>query len=461
MGKIILTLIAIFFTFGLTSCAHSPAASSLTPVAYAAPQGTAANNPLWQGSPETTWDQLQHFSTAKLTDMQSKTNDTFELGWLKLAILTKQKKVNTQQMADALLAWQEAHPNHPAMKLLPSRALLEQLKISSSPKQIAILIPQTGSLQSASAALREGFLNSYYVNMPTGTKQKVKFYDTSNTPLPALYQQAVAEGADFIIGPLTKSEVQQLRASINFKTPTLALNYTNDQTKLTNFYEYGLLPEDEVVQMANRARRAGLQKALLIAPQTEWGKRLSSAFEASWVKAGGSIEDIWYFNNRENFNEEVAQLLKVNMTADKRLMKKNNNKEALEQQRRQDVDVIILISQAQDARLIVPLLRFYYAGRLPIYATSSVYAKKADPGQAVDLNGVTVCDIPINLQPHEENKDKLYAVGQDAYLLSQSLERLINLPQFPVYGSTGALTMSSLQQIRRRLPCIEIQHELS
>lgn len=240
-----------------------------------------------------------------------------------------------------------------------------------------------------------------------------------------------------------------------FNTPTLALNYSdaNNQMLPTNFYEFGLLPEDEAAQIADRAHNAGLSRALVIAPQDNVGQRLATKFKARWQELGGSIQDSLYFTAQSDLNENIASLLHVNP---------KSKKELQQQQRRQDFDVIFIFTQPQQAHLIVPLLKFYYTSNTPIYATSSVYSGKPNPTKDVDLNGVTVCDIPWNMRVNGVNDqiqaDRLYAVGQDAYLLSAAMQRLQNLPHFPIYGYTGALTMSASQQIHRRLPCTVIQN---
>lgn len=459
MKKSILTLITLTIaTIILTGCASlsSSSAYSLT---------DADTTPLWQGNSTKVWKKLQQHSVKKLAEMQNNTNDTVKQAWIQLALLAREKSANTQQLIQGLRAWRERYPTHAGNQLFPSNATLNQLQATPPPQQIAVLLPQHGSYGALGKMAGEGFLNAYYANLRTVGKQKVKFYDTSQSQtITQLYQQALAEGADIIIGPLIKENVQTLHYTRRFSKPVLALNYTDNASPSANFYEFGLLPEDEANQIANRARKAGRMHAIVIAPDTTWGKRLVTAFTLPWQANGGSIQATWYYSGKENFNLDIARLLKIDPDADKKLMKQDNTKAALEQQRRHDFDVIFLFAQPQEARLIVPLLQYYYVNDIPIYATSSVYSGKANPTKDVDLNGVIVCDIPWNrpsqhLSDPSLPTDRLYAVGQDAYLLSQALTRLIQLPNFPIYGSTGALTLSK-QQIHRRLPCIAIQNGL-
>jgi len=449
MEKCILSKIAVLLmVLGLASCTTS---------AKIMPERSMSGNyntSLWQGSTNTIWNKLQQTPPSRLAELQKNTTDPTQLAWLQLALISKQKNLGTSQLANELIQWCAQHPTHPANKLLPYPDTLSSWATHPAPRQIALLLPQGGAFALSGQAIREGFLNAYYNNSARGN-QRIKFYDTSGTKnLPALYAQALKDGADFVVGPLVKDNVQQLQNSNAITAPTLALNYTNGPSHI-NLYQFGLLPEDEAAQIVTQARNAGQSKAIVIAPQNAWGHRLVASFSSHWQASGGKIQDVWYYTSQATFNQEIAQMLRVNQAA-----QNANNKEALANQRRQDFDVIFLFAQPQEARVIVPLLRYYYVNNVPIYATSSVYASRPDPSKDVDLNGVMVCDIPWSATANDgiAASDRLYAMGQDAYRLSQSLQRLIILTTFPLYGSTGALTLSSSHQIHRRLPCITVHN---
>lgn len=470
MNKRILTSLGITLTaLHLTSCSSVSMPASQGSVK--APQASSAsgyNTPLWAGNASDIWTRLQHTPSSRLAALQNETADPVKNAWIQLALISKQKNINTQQLAGELLAWRSRNPSHPANQLLPDDGTLSQMENLPRPRQVAVLLPMTGAYSASGKAVREGFLNSYYSNIPKIGRQEIKFYDTASSQnMQALFQQAFNEGADFIIGPLLKENVQQMSAS-TFTIPVLALNYTDirGSSLPANFYEYGLLPEDEAAQIADRAHEAGLSRAIVIAPQNAWGQRLASAFITRWQTLGGRVQDSWYFSNHADFNQDVARLLRINPSSDKKLAQKNNHRNVLAQQRRQDFDVIFLFTQSGDSHAIVPLLRYYYAGDVPIYASSAVYSGKPNPARDVDLNGVIICDIPWSMQiargginPGAQS-DRLYAVGQDAYLLSQSLQRLKDLPNFPMYGTTGAMMLTSNNQIHRRMPCVPMRNGL-
>jgi len=280
--------------------------------------------------------------------------------------------------------------------------------------------------------VREGFLKAYYANPAKAAEQTIKFYDTNTASMNALSQQAVAEGAEFIVGPLTKENVQQLIGTTPPKLPILALNYTEGPLP-THFYEFGLRPEDESAQMAKKARQAGYSKALIIAPQNAWGNRIAPNFASSWQTLGGNVKDTFYFTPQSALNQEVARLL----TARKG---------------QADFDVIFLFAQPTASRKIVPLLRQHLLNpNTPIYASASVYSGNPNSIKDKNLNGIIICDIPW--RKNTGQSARLFAVGKDAYLLSKNMPQLVQLPHFAIYGNTGALSLTSQQQVHRSLPC--------
>lgn len=398
-----------------------------------------------------TWEGLQLTSSAQLARNAAGANDPIKSGWIQLALISKRDSRNTSALVNDLIAWRAQYPSHPGNALLPDSTTLTQLLIQQKPHQVAILLPERGPYSSAGQTVRSGLMKSYY---QSGTSQNIKFYDTtSGTSMNDLYQKAIADGADAVIGPLIKADVETLVSAGGFTVQTLALNYTDVLfgSLPTHFYEFGLLPEDDVAQMAARAKHDGGSHAIVIAPQSATGKRMLNAFTAQWKAQGGTIQDAFIYPANTDFNAAIAGLLKINPEEDKKLSQGGANRATLSSQRRQDFDVIIIFSNANDAHVIIPLLRYYYANNIPIFATASI--ETGDATADMDLDGVTICDIPYS------GTDKMAAVGADAYTITQNLPRMQALPSFPLYGQTGALYLNANHQIHRHIPCTRIHHD--
>lgn len=452
-------LFVLVIIFCLTSCGTLPS-SSPGPLSDLSVEKTGSpftedNKAFWNANTNVIWEKLQPVSLKKLNAAAGQTSNPTEMGWIKLAILSKQDNNTTTLLAQQLMDWRNTYPNHPANSLFPDNGSLTALLHTVPPKHIALLLPLEGPFGTQGQAVRDGFLNAFYTFSAKNTIQPmISFYDTNKNPnILALYQQAVTEGADFIIGPLIKNNVQTL-AQTTLPVPTLALNYTEKGFSSSgNLYEFGLSPKDEAQQTADKARQAGLTRAIVIAPSDHWGQGVVKILVTRFEEQGGKISDIFYFTEKSNFTQDIAHLLHVDPTT----------KNASAAQRRQDMDVIFLIAPPPIARQIVPLLNYYYAGNIPIYATSFIYAGTPSPQKDTDLNGVIFSDIPWVLGYIPEatstgtmQSNRLFAVGRDAFLLSQNLPRLRQLPAFPLYAATGALTLTQQNQIYRRLPWVRM-----
>ena len=152
--------------------------------------------------------------------------------------------------------------------------------------QIALLLPFTAKFRDASTAIREGFIAAWYES--PSTKPVIKIYDADAQNIIEKYQLAINEGADFIIGPLEKEAVSILIENNQISVRTMVLNnydknpvYMNDSQNnlvIPSLIQFALSPEDEAIQVADRAWFDGHANALIITPDTQWGERIFNAF---------------------------------------------------------------------------------------------------------------------------------------------------------------------------------------
>lgn len=446
MQKNILKLSLLSFIITLTSSCASTQVST-NPTSPSSP--TIA---LWDGNSTEVWSKLQNTPPKDLRAMNP--SDSTSAGWVKLAIISKRDSNNTRLLTLDLAAWRAEYPNHPGNALFPNNASLAQLATPHTPQHLAIMLPLSGPLGHQGNTVRDGFLKAYYANQTkTHTAQAISFYDTNiNKNIDALYQKALADGADFIVGPLSKEEVQTLTRQNNFSMPTLALNYTDTTSSLPrNLYQFGLSPTDETQQVADKAKAAGLSHAVIITTQNEWGQRVAKSLTTRWQANGGKVQDVLYISPKTDMAAAIAGLMHVDIHINKKKTASadDRNLSLQKTKHRQDIDVVFLLTPPQTARSVVPLIKYYYIGRLPIYSTSVIYSGTAS-SQDTDLNNVIFCDAPSTM--HGVNSNRLFAVGLDAYKVSNQLTRLTAMPNFPIYGATGALTLNSQNQIYRRLP---------
>lgn len=331
-------------------------------------------------------------------------------------------------------------------------------------EKIALLLPLHGAYSGPGIAIRNGFLAAYYAELQQSNQPiTVKVYDTSKgKDIRKLYAEAVAEGAQIIIGPLKKTNVKLLAGRGRISVPTIALNFTQaDFRPPALLFEFGISPLNEAVQVATKASQQNLSKALIIAPKAPWGQNIADAFSNRFQQSGGKIIDSLYFQPNQKLRYAIRELLQVDQSQarGKSLEKSLGENLTFVPQRRKDIDMIFLVAPANMARQIIPLLRFYYAGNLPVYATAMIYKGTPNRGYYNDMNGVKFTDIPwiyqnnhtspiqtniANYWPKSyHNNARLYALGLDAFMLSQNLKRLPSSPNNGMPGRTGQLFLGN------------------
>lgn len=414
------------------------------------------------------WRSLASLPQPTLASLNIEANDDVLSAWLELALIPKQYRHNPQQMFQALSTWQKKYPQHPGQTMLPASLSQAAKALLPRPTQIAVLLPLSGPWSAPGRATQDGIMDAYYRALENhSTLAKIKLYDTNQSDVKALYSKAINQGADFVIGPLLKPNVEAI-ASISHPVPTLALNRAQPSyfSNNRNFYQFALSPVDEATQVAQKAFNDGHRNTLIIAPKGSWGESIANAYQKETQKLGGKVIGHYYYTKKDALNTNIKSILGIEDSEQrKRSMTRLLGKKIKFFPRlRQDIDAIFLVALPSDARQIRPLLKFYYAGDIPIYGTSSVYAGIAAPRSDSDLNGVFFVDMPYLFKNHKrDNKpsapwpeqmnsyERLYALGLDAFSLTYLINQLTLLPEFGVMDATGVLFLNSENQIMREL----------
>ena len=416
------------------------------------------------------WQTLLHEPSFRLKKLMNQASDNFIISWLELAILYQPGVPLKKQLA-SLQMWLKRWPDHPGKVYLPSN--FEKLKASivSTPKKIALLLPLSGNLGKAGRSIRDGFIAANYEDLQLKRKTpEIIILDTNGNDIGQVLEQAIQQGTELIIGPLDKENVRRLHDIITNKVPILALNYldTQPETTPTHLYQFGLSAEDEARMIAKKGLLEGYKRAIVLTPDSPWGKKIGNTFSNTWQAAGGELVAHTEFNTKTEFSKLSAQLLLVNQSiqragALKKILKKPIGFRA---RRRQDVDMIFIAASPEEARQIKPSLSYHFAGNIPVYATSSIYSGKTNTTRDQDINGIQVPIMPwsepnitnklkhtiINIWPQSKGQyGTLYALGADAYKLYPKLQQLINLPGSHIEGLTGRLSISKDNRVDRNL----------
>ena len=179
------------------------------------------------------------------------------------------------------------------------------------------------------------------------TVTSVRVYDSARLGSREAYLQAQLDGAEFIVGPLGRTEVDQVIEQAGF-VPTLALGYaTNDTALLRGFYQFALAPEDEARAVAAAAIAAGAKTAVAFVPSNQGGYRIRDSFRAAFEAAGGTLLDSYgYEPALQDFSAPTAALLNVTRSRQRHQRLAANLGVPVqfpEARRRQDVDMIFVV----------------------------------------------------------------------------------------------------------------------
>jgi outer membrane PBP1 activator LpoA protein len=323
---------------------------------------------------------------------------------------------------------------------------------------VALLLPLSGRQQSAGMAVRDGFIAAHLA--ASGSQRaEVLVYDVALLGVGEAHAQAQNAGAGLIVGPLLRESVQAIN-QIGGTVPVLALNYLPDgEPARAGLWQFGLAPEDEAREIAAHAVALGQRRAISLAPDNSWGRRLQSAFEAHFTALGGQVVAArLYPPGESDFSPELRTALAY-----------QDKSPTFAGGRRQDIDLVFLAATHATGKLIYPQLRFYGAGNLPTYSSSAIW--EDGDTDASDLNGITFPDGPWMIAPDSRSASlksqlarwwgpqsltlsRLYALGHDAWQLLPAIRGQSMPGPFrdgAIEGLTGTLDADTTGRIHRRL----------
>lgn len=422
------------------------------------------------------WQSLMNLTPQTLDLFNPGVPPAIDSGWFSLAYAIQSYQTNSEALAVALENWQRSYPNHPADPTLYQISTDEStIQLPQKITDIAILLPDAGPYKESAEAITEGIIATHLTEQ-SSTRLYFFSVDTdrefNTSDVLQQYQRAVDMKVNLVIGPLDKLAVQLLAESGPLPVPVLALNRLADQKSKTNLFQFGLAPEDDSVSVANYATTQLFERAIVLAPENNWGERIATAFVDQWQLNGGVVLNQGRYDVALNdFSNVLKPLLSLSASKQRKqsLVRTIGKKVEFELRRRQDIDFIFLVAKPAKARQLVPQLRFYRSGSLPIIATSHAYTGYQDPQQDIDLNRIIINDVPWNFDEtalsdpiyialfnskldNSKHMKRLYALGVDAYHLVPKLNALSIEPNFTLNGATGRLSINELGKISRIKP---------
>ncbi len=426
------------------------------------------------------WQSLLNSNRKEINAWVESNNNPDLSAWLSLVSIQKQAHANQPSLENQLQQWRTRYPDHRVPNHIVDSIIKDWASFRIAPNKIALLLPMTGRYSSVAEAIYAGITTAREFGETFNPPPEIILYDTGDDAATTIsyYRRAVNEGADFIIGPLQKDAVNVLAAQGQLTVPTLSLNYANDTLAgPQKLFQFGLLPEDEARQVAERASLDNHQAALVLVPESEWGTRLLETFTTRFFELGGVVlQSERYDAKSSDYSVAIKSLLQLTQSDQRRRDIQSIIKAEVEfePRRRQDADFIFIAASPQQARQLRPQLSYHYASDLPVYATSHVFSGNENTSADQDINGITYCDIPwllsndpsvellrdsldLQLSSSQSRLPRLAALGIDAYQIIPHLQRLAANDYDRYDGMTGKLSISGQNRVYRELNWAKFQ----
>ncbi len=407
----------------------------------------------------------------RLREIMPPAPDTYG-GWVELTFLIRNYRLDPDAMEEAVSLWRDRYPDHPAVGEIADDIMAQYRDEVLRPEKIALLLPLSGSLADSGRAVRDGFLAARLSGSEQTPEITVHDVGEDGDDPWAAYMTAVQEGADLVVGPLTRSAVSVFASNRSLPVPIMALNNTGSDDELPgNLFRFGLLPEHEARQAARHALASGQRHAVVLVPGNSWGERVADAFSEQYESDGGVVlARERYREDDSDFSLPIRRMLALDQSTQRaqRLRRTINRSVEFEPRRRQDVDVVFVGAFPRQARLIRPQLSFHHALDLPVMATSHAWGGSEDVAADRDMSGVVFFDMPWMLGEGDRLAPRrselatlwdgdvsrnapLYALGADAYRLIPYLATMRNNEGERLEGATGLLRVDDTGAVQREV----------
>ena len=309
------------------------------------------------------------------------------------------------------------------------------------PERLAVLLPLSGPLAAAGQSVRDGLMSGYYAE--TRRRPQVRFYDTAGSDgVARALAQAREEGAQMLVGPLTRDEVNALFGNADLDLPVIALN-RGTVPPPPGSTAFALAPEEEGAAAADRLIDRGFRRVLAVTQADENARRALGAFRERLLARGGQvINEVTVSEANPDYVPALQQALA------------GTRPEAL-----------FLSLKAAQARLLSSQMDTAGLVGVPRVATSLILSG-ANLRMDVELDGIEYPELPWllglrlglpdpdtlgnSLPSAQGGGARLFAFGMDAWKLAAYLDHLAADPGAQLRGATGELQMDPLGLVQRR-----------
>lgn len=178
----------------------------------------------------------------------------------------------------------------------PAVQALPPARLDTDEVRAALLVPLSGNLAGYGQALSNAAQLALF---EVGDKRlNLIPLDTKGTAegAAAAVRQALAQGADVLLGPLFSSEVKAA-APLAREQAIPMLAFTTDRSAVGNgIYALGVLPSSQVARVVGYARSQGKERFALLARSDDYGRAVAEAFRAAVPAQGGKVVKVEFYD---------------------------------------------------------------------------------------------------------------------------------------------------------------------
>jgi outer membrane PBP1 activator LpoA protein len=309
------------------------------------------------------------------------------------------------------------------------------------PQVLAALLPLSGPLAAVGQSVRDGLLAAYYGEIRR--RPTLRFHDTAG---PDGVRRALAkareDGAQMLVGPLTRDEVDTLFGIADLDLPVVALN-RGSAPPPPGSATFALSPEEEGAAAADRLADRRLLNVLVVSHADESAQRALGAFRQRLKARGGTVlAEVPVTDSNPDYVPALQQAL-----AGRR------------------PDAMFLALKASQARLLASQMDVAGLTGVPRVATSLILSG-ANLRMDTELDGIEYPELPwlLGLRGGLPEPDtlgqtlptaqgggaRLFAFGMDAWMLAAYLDHLASNPGASLRGATGELQLDAVGAIQRK-----------
>jgi outer membrane PBP1 activator LpoA protein len=437
------------------------------PYFFKASESAAKNNIDIPELNQSLWTNLKQLSSYALERFNR--GSVIQQGWVNLALYHQVYANSGVRLDQAINNWRRRYIGHPAKTVLPK---LEDTLAALAPlniERLVVLFPQSGPNERLGDALRAGVLAAL-------DKQSIgeTIFIDENLGIEELSAKIAQINPDFVVGPLLKANIDKLAVTKTLlEIPALHLNTFDGERVSLQHYFFALNPEHEVQQALEHFLAKGYQKPMLLAPNNANGQRLIEYFNLQWQRYSETKPQIGLYNDNNDMPNTITSLLEVDKSKERIQTIKALFKQEVENETRSrsDIDVIYILGDAIETRLIKPYLDVNvstFADKIPLYASSKSHSKQIDSTDKGDLEGLYFTELPwmLNSQIKHHNlrtqyntlwpeqadiSQRLFAMGYDAVSILHDIRQLSVIPGNKFIGLSGKLSVNTSGHIERTL----------